>query len=118
MIVCVCVRVREIFFGKLIKRERNLLVKMYTCDILIHVLFDMSPYQCIIAFWVRESGEKNRRVLEGLYHLIMCLLWDVCYPVYMVDGSSGENSCRSLLVTTEPVQEICWTLKKIIASSV
>lgn len=24
----------------------------------------------------------------------------------------GENSCRGLLVTTETVQEICWTLKK------
>lgn len=60
------------------------------CDILVHVLFDTSPYQCSIAFWVREK--KHTRELEGLYHLIMCLLWDVCYPVYMV-GKTAAEAC-------------------------
>lgn len=39
---------------------------MLKSDILVHVLFDMSPYQCIIAFWVRESGRKKQERIGGV----------------------------------------------------
>lgn len=61
--------------------------------------------------------EKNRTELEGLSPDNVFIMGDL---LSRLNGGRFQwgNSCRGLLVTTETVQEICWSLKKIIASSV